>query len=201
MSTTIDPAVLQQLVAQAVRQLQNEEDNSVVHDILEIPDEYGVFTTMADAINASESAQHMLLFQSPSQRQKWVDVIRETCLDKTNMQMMSRMAVEETEIGRYEDKIIKNTAAARYTPGIEDLKTDARTGEHGLVLFEYCPFGVIGAITPTTNPTETIINNSIGMLAGGNTVVLVRIHGLRKHLSFSYNSLIKLYTKQELRLT
>lgn len=171
MSTTIDPAVLQQLVAQAVRQLQNEEDNSVVHDILEIPDEYGVFTTMADAINASESAQHMLLFQSPSQRQKWVDVIRETCLDKTNMQMMSRMAVEETEIGRYEDKIIKNTAAARYTPGIEDLKTDARTGEHGLVLFEYCPFGVIGAITPTTNPTETIINNSIGMLAGGNTVV------------------------------
>ena len=157
MSTTIDPAVLQQLVAQAVRQLQNEEDNSVVHDILEIPDEYGVFTTMADAINASESAQHMLLFQSPSQRQKWVDVIRETCLDKTNMQMMSRMAVEETEIGRYEDKIIKNTAAARYTPGIEDLKTDARTGEHGLVLFEYCPFGVIGAITPTTNRRKLLL--------------------------------------------
>ena len=59
------------------------------------------------------------------------------------MQMMSRMAVEETEIGRYEDKVIKNTAAARYTPGIEDLRTDARTGEHGLVLFEYSPFGVI----------------------------------------------------------
>ncbi|MCQ5343823.1 aldehyde dehydrogenase EutE, partial [Megasphaera massiliensis] len=67
--------------------------------------------------------------------------------------------------------VIKNTAAARYTPGIEDFRTDARTGEHGLVLLEYSPFCVIGAITPTTNPTETIINNSIGMIAVGNTFV------------------------------
>ena len=171
MSTTIDPVVLQQLVAQAVRQLQKEGPQAAAPAVPAVHDEYGVFTTMADAIEASAAAQHTLLFQSPSQRQQWIDVIRQTCLDKNNMQMMSRMAVEETEIGRYEDKVIKNTAAARYTPGIEDLKTDARTGEHGLVLFEYCPFGVIGAITPTTNPTETIINNSICMIAGGNTVV------------------------------
>lgn len=171
MSTTIDPVVLQQLVAQAVRQLQKEGTQAAAPAVPAARDEYGVFTTMADAIDASAAAQHTLLFQSPSQRQQWIDVIRQTCLDKNNMQMMSRMAVEETEIGRYEDKVIKNTAAARYTPGIEDLKTDARTGEHGLVLFEYCPFGVIGAITPTTNPTETIINNSICMIAGGNTVV------------------------------
>ena len=70
MSTTIDPVVLQQLVAQAVRQLQKEGNQPVVSDISDVPDEYGVFTTMSDAINASESAQHMLLFQSPSQRQK-----------------------------------------------------------------------------------------------------------------------------------
>lgn len=38
-------------------------------------------------------------------------------------------------------------------------------------MIEYSAFGVIGSITPTTNPTETIINNSIGMLAAGNTVV------------------------------
>ena len=36
---------------------------------------------------------------------------------------------------------------------------------------ERAPYGVFGAITPTTNPTETIINNGIGMLAGGNAVV------------------------------
>lgn len=187
MSTTIDPVVLQQLVAQAVRQLQKEGPQAAAPAVTAVHDEYGVFTTMADAIEASAAAQHTLLFQSPSQRQQWIDVIRRTCLDKTNMQMMSRMAVEETAIGRYEDKVIKNTAAARYTPGIEDLKTDARTGEHGLVLFEYCPFGVIGAITPTTNPTETIINNSICMIAGGNTVVFSP-HPRAKKRRFSWSS-------------
>ena len=114
MSTTIDPVVLQQLVAQAVRQLQKEGPQAAAPAVPAVHDEYGVFTTMADAIEASAAAQHTLLFQSPSQRQQWIDVIRRTCLDKTNMQMMSRMAVEETAIGRYEDKVIKNTAAARY---------------------------------------------------------------------------------------
>ena len=52
----------------------------------------------------------------------------------------------------------------------EDLTTTALTGDGGMVLFEYSPFGVIGSVTPSTNPTETIINNSISMLAAGNSV-------------------------------
>ena len=46
----------------------------------------------------------------------------------------------------------------------------ARDTLNGMTLVEMGPFGVIGAITPCTNPTETIICNTIGMLAGGNTV-------------------------------
>ncbi len=174
MSATIDPQVLQQLVAEAVAQLKQGNVPAAVPAAAAAPaekDEYGVFATMHDAIDASEKAQRTLLFQPPKTRQKWVDVIRKTCLENNIIEIISRMAVEETEIGRYEDKVIKNTAAAKYTPGIEDLVTDARTGDHGITLFEYCPFGVIGAITPTTNPTETIINNSICMIAGGNTVI------------------------------
>jgi propionaldehyde dehydrogenase len=104
-------------------------------------------------------------------RQKYVDVIRKTVLNKENLELISRLAVEETEIGRYEHKLIKNRLAAEKTPGTEDLISEAVTGDNGLTLIEYCPFGVIGAITPTTNPTETIINNSISMIAGGNTVL------------------------------
>lgn len=74
-------------------------------------------------------------------------------------------------MGGYEYKLIKNRLAAVKTPGIEDLTTDAMSGDDGLTLVEYSPFGVIGSITPTTNPTETIICNSIGMLAAGNAVV------------------------------
>lgn len=73
-------------------------------------------------------------------------------------------------MGNKEDKFLKNKAALDNTPGIEDLTTTALTGDGGMVLFEYSPFGVIGSVTPSTNPTETIINNSISMLAAGNSV-------------------------------
>ena len=56
------------------------------------------------------------------------------------------------------------------------------TGDHGLTLMEPAPFGVIGAITPSTNPTSTIICNAIGMLAAGNTVVFC-VHPLAKQCS------------------
>jgi propionaldehyde dehydrogenase len=81
------------------------------------------------------------------------------------------MIVEETQMGRYEDKIAKHMAVINNTPGTECLTTDALSGDEGLMLEEYAPFGVIGAITPVTNPTETIINNTISMIAGGNAVV------------------------------
>lgn len=126
---------------------------------------------MDEAIEASAKAQKTLLFSKIEDRQRYVDIIRATVCKRENLELMSRMAVEETEIGKYEHKLIKNRLAAEKTPGTEDLVTEAQTGDHGLTLVEYCPFGVIGAITPTTNPTETIICNSISMIAGGNTVV------------------------------
>ena len=57
------------------------------------------------------------------------------------------------------------------TPGTEMLQPIAWSGDDGLTLIERASYGVIGSITPTTNPTETIINNGIGMVAGGNAVV------------------------------
>ena len=45
------------------------------------------------------------------------------------------------------------------------------TGDRGLTLQELAPYGVIASITPSTNPTSTVICNAIGMLAAGNSVV------------------------------
>ena len=61
--------------------------------------------------------------------------------------------------------------AIEKTPGVEDLEPFTYTGDDGLTLLERAPFGVIGSVTPCTNPSETIINNGIGMIAGGNSVV------------------------------
>ncbi len=83
----------------------------------------------------------------------------------------ARLAVEETGLGRVEDKIRKNLLVGRKTPGTEDLVCTARSGDHGLTIEERAPYGVILSVTPSTNPSETIINNGIGMLAAGNAAV------------------------------
>lgn len=132
--------------------------------------EYGVFDTMAQAVDAAFEAQkiYRTRFQLRD-RERLIQNIRKVA--KQNAETISRMAVDETGLGRYEDKLKKNMLVIERTPGTECLKTDAVSGDDGLTIIEHAPFGVIGAITPVTNPTETIINNGISMIAGGNTVV------------------------------
>jgi len=89
----------------------------------------------------------------------------------TRVDDLARAAVEETGLGRVPHKIAKNRLVITKTPGPEILTADATSGDDGLTLTEYAPFGVIAAITPVTNPSETVINNAISMLSGGNTVV------------------------------
>lgn len=132
---------------------------------------YGIFDSMDDAVEAAAKAQKQYMNYSMADRQRFVEGIREVICKKENNELLSKMAVEETAMGGYEYKLIKNRLAAMKSPGVEDLVTEAISGDDGLTLVEYCPFGVIGAICPTTNPTETIICNSIGMLAAGNSVV------------------------------
>ncbi len=166
----IDVNVIEKLVRQAIADVSKE--NGCTPSTCQVSGgNYGVFDTMDGAIEASVIAQKELLHSTMAQRQKYVDTIRATVLNRANLEMISMLSVEETAIGKYEHKLIKNRLAAEKTPGTEDLVTEAKTGDNGLTLIEYCPFGVIGAITPTTNPTETVICNSISMIAGGNSVV------------------------------
>jgi acyl-CoA reductase-like NAD-dependent aldehyde dehydrogenase len=93
---------------------------------------------------------------------------------------LAELAVEETGLGRVEDKILKNRIVTERTPGVEDLEPRVWTGDHGLTLEERAPYGPIVAITPVTNPTETVINNGLSMVAGGNTVVFCPHPGARR---------------------
>jgi acyl-CoA reductase-like NAD-dependent aldehyde dehydrogenase len=95
---------------------------------------------------------------------------------------LSSYAHQETGLGRVEDKIRKNTLATEKTPGPERLEPIAFTGDRGLTLIEWAPYGVIGSITPTTNPTETIINNAIGFVSAGNAAVF-NVHPAARHVS------------------
>lgn len=143
--------------------------------------EYGVYEKMEDAIDAAYEAQKKLYNEYKVQdREKWIGAIRKLTID--HARDFAERIVEEGGMGNVEDKILKHMAVAEKTPGPECLTTTAESGDNGLMLYEYAPFGVIGAITPMTNPTETIINNAISMISGGNTVVF-NVHPRAKECS------------------
>jgi len=129
----------------------------------------GVFATVDDAVAAAGVAYRELDGMSLEGRQKIIASIRESMLE--HAEELARQAQQETGLGRVEHKIIKNRLVTRKTSGTEVLTPHAVTGDHGLTLTEYAPYGVIGAITPTTNPTSTIICNTIAMLSAGNSIV------------------------------
>ena len=129
----------------------------------------GVFDTMAEALAAVEKAYKQYRSYSVEQREKMIANIRKLTLAEAGP--MAELGVRETKMGRVVDKTIKHQLVANKTPGTEDLEPRAYTGDDGLTLVEMTPYGVIGSITPSTNPSETVICNSIGMIAGGNAVV------------------------------
>lgn len=68
------------------------------------------------------------------------------------------------------------------TPGTEDLEPRAVTGDREMTITEYAPYGVVTAITPTTNPAATIINNTIAVVSAGNGLVF-NVHPNAKRMS------------------
>jgi aldehyde dehydrogenase len=130
---------------------------------------HGVFGTIDEACNAAFEASRSYKDASLETRRKIVAEIRR--LTHEMKEDFARRELEETRLGRYDHKVTKLEVCADLTPGVEDLVTRAWSGDHGLTVEEYAPYGVIGAVTPTTHAVPTMVNNSISILSGGNTVV------------------------------
>jgi propionaldehyde dehydrogenase len=129
----------------------------------------GLHETVDEAVEHAVEAQRRLISMTLESRRKIIEAIRNTTLD--NNETLSALAVRETKLGRYEDKIRENILCATKTPGVEDIRPQALSGDHGLMLLELAPVGVIGSLTPITNPTGTLIHNAISMIAAGNSVI------------------------------
>lgn len=125
--------------------------------------------SMQEAVAQAKAAQLALAAMTLEKRGEIIQAMRDAAI--RHAEPLARLAHEETGYGRVEDKVQKNLLAARRTPGVEDLQSVARTGDEGMTLTEQAPFGVIGSITPSTNPTATVVNNAISMIAAGNAVV------------------------------
>ncbi|MEI6749873.1 MAG: aldehyde dehydrogenase family protein [Bacteroidales bacterium] len=149
----------------------------------------GVFTDINNAIDAAELAFKEFGKITLETRKNIISNIRKITL--ANTEVISKMAQEETGLGRWEDKVVKNKLGILKTPGAEDINPEAYSDDYGLTLVERAPYGVIGSITPSTNPTVTIISNAIGMIAAGNSVVFNPHPSSKKVSAFLVNLLNK----------
>jgi aldehyde dehydrogenase len=130
----------------------------------------GVFTCPDEAVAAARDAFEQLQERTIEDRRRVIEHIRrisiEQCVELGTMEM------HETKIGRLEHKIEKLKTLGERTPGVEFMRSEVYSGDHGLAVIEHAPFGVIGAITPVTHSLPTITGNAVSMLAAGNTVVV-----------------------------
>ncbi len=138
--------------------------------------DWGVFERLEDAVNAAQEAHGKI--DTLAMREQAVSIIRRAA--RANARRLAEMAVDETGMGRIEDKVKKNLLVADRTPGPEILSPSAISGDMGLTLVENAAWGVIASVTPSTNPAATVINNSISMISGGNAVVFAPHPGAKR---------------------
>ncbi len=131
---------------------------------------YGLFSNVDDAVRSARTAFEQLRERSIADRRRIIDHIRRISID--NCVELGTMEMEETKVGRLKHKIEKLKTLGEKTPGVEFLRTECFSGDHGLAVIEHAPFGVIGAITPVTHSLPTITGNAVSMIAGGNTLVV-----------------------------
>lgn len=172
----MDETQLQQIVSRVVAEVRAKEQQQPTGSVAQA----GVFADVNSAVRAAGIAFNAFQAQPLALRDKIVAAIRQTMHEEA--QNLAYHAHTETGLGRVADKTEKNLLVVRATPGPEILRPAVITGDHGMTLTELAPFGVIGAITPTTNPIATIVNNTISMLSAGNSVVF-NVHPSAKRCS------------------
>jgi aldehyde dehydrogenase len=131
---------------------------------------HGVFTCVNEAVAAARDAFERLSERSLDDRKRIISHIRRISIEQSVE--LGTMEMEETKIGRLAHKIEKLKTLGERTPGVEFMRSEVFSGDHGLAVIEHAPFGVIGAITPVTHSLPTITGNAVSMIASGNAVVV-----------------------------
>jgi len=173
----MEPSRIEAIVADVLSRLETGESGDPKGRPL------GVHASLDQAVAAARKAFEAYRETPVEVRARIIAAIRQAILSQ--LETISKLAVEETGLGRVSDKILKNKLVAEKTPGTEDLEPHVWTGDHGLTLMERAAYGVIAVITPVTNPSETIINNGISMVAGGNVAVFCPHPSARRISTFT----------------
>ncbi|MDY0262050.1 aldehyde dehydrogenase family protein [Syntrophotalea acetylenica] len=92
---------------------------------------------------------------------------------EANKEELAKMAVEETRLGKYEDKVIKNHFGSTVIwNDMKGVKTVGVVKDENDIIEIAEPYGVIAGVTPTTNPTSTVSFKILSALKGRNVIIL-----------------------------
>ena len=160
---------IRSVVQEVLSQLNNRGGYGSASSAANQDGDWGVFSSVDQAVAAANEAQKQLLNSSLENRAKALEIVRQIC--DTQAEELGRLELQETKIGRLDHKIEK-LHLIKSIPGMEFMKTEAVSGDNGISITEYAPFGVIGAITPVTHSLPTLACNFINMVASGNTLVV-----------------------------
>src|SRR2546430_3488324 len=129
---------------------------------------FGVFQDANEACAAAQEAFLQLQQKGVAARRKIEEIVK--TLAEKNAEAWGRLELEETKIGRLDHKIEK-LQIIKLVPGVDWLRPDGHSGDHGITLEEYTPFGVVAAVTPSTHSIPTLSGNVVNIAAAGNAVV------------------------------
>ena len=169
----------QELVSKIVKQVMSELEGSN-GGTPAIVGQTGVFEKTEDAVQATLVAQKQWVKTSKETKTKVINALRQVVHEYAAD--FAQRALEETGMGRLEDKIAKHHNVADVTPGLEDLESKSWIGDKGLVVEDYAPYGVIAAVAPSTHPIPVLFNSAAIMIAPGNGVVFA-VHPAAKKVS------------------
>ena len=129
--------------------------------------------TLSDKILRGRQAMQSISNYTQEQVDEMLSVISKTIFD--HAEELAKEAVEETGLGNYEHKIGKNQNMAinifSHLKGKKSVGIIQTLKEEGLVEIAH-PVGVIGSVTPTTNPTITPLGNGLMALKGKNAMIV-----------------------------
>ena len=156
---------------------------------------FGLFADANEAVAAAREAFEQLSRRTIEDRKRIIDHIRHIAIDQCVE--LGTMEMNETKIGRLSHKIEKLKTLGEKSPGVEFMRSEVFSGDHGLAVIEHAPFGVIAAITPVTHSLPTLTGNAVSMIAAGNTLVVnphpsgkrVAAEGVRRYNEAIYRDL------------
>ncbi len=152
-------------------------------------------TEIQDLVARARAAQAVFEEMSQEEVDAIVKGVGQYVFD--NAEPLARMAVDESGIGLYEDKILKNKGKARTIwNNLKDKKSRGVIGEDpdsNLVLVAK-PMGVVGSVTPVTNPIVTPMCNGMFALKAGNAVIFAphpKAQQCTEHLTDEFMKVVK----------